>query len=262
MAERGAPGTRSYTIPRPSSVLLHSRALLIAVLAVGAGLATAAATAHKTLLIVDEPISEFVRDDAGIGLFQDVTRLGASALGITLSLFAAAVLWPRCRFFAVVFPTAVVAAIITDVVLKIAVDRPRPPFPDTGTALGSFPSGHALRAVVLFGLVPPAIYVLDRSLRAFWASVCAGGLAVIATMVSRVYLGAHWPTDVLASALIGAVLLLVAEYVLASPAAWRWCAGCPLHRREVVSAAAVAQGASGGSATDTTTAPEASGSPG
>ena len=70
----------------------------------------------------------------------------------------------------------------------------------------SFPSGHAQNAVVFWGY--PALVLRKR-----WFSVLA--LAMITLIcVSRIYLGQHWPIDVLGGALIGAALLAASFWLL------------------------------------------------
>jgi len=97
---------------------------------------------------------------------------------------------------------------ITDVAVKPLVDRPRPYDADPSISVivgkafnSSMPSGHAARAVAgaIAGarLIPGAGWLL-------WPF----GLLV---MVSRVYVGVHWPTDVLAGAIVG---LFCAWFVL------------------------------------------------
>lgn len=87
--------------------------------------------------------------------------------------------------------------------------RPRPPFlnhltPETGF---SFPSGHSFVALSFYGLL---VYFLLRSTKNNFlrmAAVAAGVFVVLAVGFSRIYLGAHWPSDVLASYAVGAVWL-------------------------------------------------------
>ncbi len=74
----------------------------------------------------------------------------------------------------------------------------------------SFPSGHSVTSVVFYGLL---LYLIQRNcknktLRNILSVVC-GFLAVIIGP-SRIYVGVHWPTDVLAGWCIGAVVLIIA----------------------------------------------------
>jgi len=76
------------------------------------------------------------------------------------------------------------------------------------------PSGHAQTSVLFWGLV-------SRSLSRPWVPVAAAAV-VLAISVSRVYLGVHFPHDVLAGWMIGAVLL--AAFIWAGPRLARWFA--------------------------------------
>ncbi|MCX6897756.1 MAG: phosphatase PAP2 family protein [Verrucomicrobia bacterium] len=64
----------------------------------------------------------------------------------------------------------------------------------------AFPSGHALRAFLLIGVI--ALWVMPRAAVFWWA---LAGLA----SVSRLYLGHHWTTDVMGGALLATVLLMI-----------------------------------------------------
>ena len=95
--------------------------------------------------------------------------------------------------------------------LQLLVDRPRPPADLVGVtnALGGlgFPSGHAYQSLVLFGFLIYLVTVLvsrtwlRRSIQVFLV------LLILAIGVSRVYLGAHWPSDILGAYLLGGSLL-------------------------------------------------------
>ena len=95
--------------------------------------------------------------------------------------------------------------------LKIIVDRPRPT-DDLIAVLQShdglsFPSGHAFTAVVIMGLL---FYLAPRLLSWRWAVTvvrAASLVMILLTGLSRVYLGAHWPSDVLGGLLFGGITL-------------------------------------------------------
>jgi membrane-associated phospholipid phosphatase len=217
-------------LPRPSHLLLRSKPLAIAVAVAAVAMGVVAAVHPDWLLEVDEPIVDAVRGDALVDFFRFWTQLGSQQDMVLVGVIFAVLLWPRCRPFAVAFPAALLLGVVLDVTLKVIVDRPRPPEPIVGTALGSFPSGHALTGAIFFGLLPPAVWIALRRRLVFWLSVPIAFTVGLLVVLSRVYLGAHWPSDVVASLLIGAAILLATEYLLGTEFAGRHCDGCPIHR--------------------------------
>jgi membrane-associated phospholipid phosphatase len=113
--------------------------------------------------------------------------------------------WRRHWLRLAAFALAVVTSEALIGPLKAAYDRPRPPDSLIATSGASFPSGHAIAAAVTaVGLVlvlsPPG------PMRWRWEVRAAVFAAVMA--LSRVYLRAHWLSDVVAGALLGAGLVL------------------------------------------------------
>jgi undecaprenyl-diphosphatase len=133
-------------------------------------------------------------------LMPVVSDLGRSAF-IWLAIAAIASVYPTRRMAAWRLVLAVgLTSLIVNAGFKPLVDRARPfdVLPDvrvidTRSTSASFPSGHAANA---FAGALAAGRLLPGGRAAFWALA-----ALIA--VSRVYVGVHWPTDVVAGALIG-----------------------------------------------------------
>lgn len=101
--------------------------------------------------------------------------------------------------------------------LKIAINRPRPTedmvrIVEKATR-HSFPSGHVLFYVVFFGFMALLMYRLKSLPGALRAIVGFISLFLVFTVpFSRVYLGAHWFTDVVAGFLLGMLCLLTLSY--------------------------------------------------
>ena len=88
--------------------------------------------------------------------------------------------------------------------VKHAVGRPRPPRELwLVTAQGaSFPSGHAANATLACAAAAVVVFLLDRRRPVRVTTVALAGLAVVAVGYSRVELGVHWATDVVAGGLV------------------------------------------------------------
>jgi len=96
-------------------------------------------------------------------------------------------------------------------IIKNIIDRPRPPLTEalvTETSY-SFPSGHSFIAIAFYGLI---IFFLFDSFKKKYLKILSlvlGIILVILIGASRIYLGAHWPSDVLASYTSGLAWLTI-----------------------------------------------------
>ncbi|MER6145285.1 phosphatase PAP2 family protein [Streptomyces sparsogenes] len=138
-----------------------------------------------------------------------------------MALMAGWLLWRRETLLAMwVVATAALGTALQQGV-KAAVGRERPHWrnPVDSAHYAAFPSGHALTATVAFGLL---LWVMARrGARAVWLRVVAllAVVSVAGVGFTRVYLGVHWPTDVLAGWLLGAALVCAAVAAYPGPAA-------------------------------------------
>ncbi|MFJ8635750.1 phosphatase PAP2 family protein [Streptomyces sp. NPDC093568] len=99
--------------------------------------------------------------------------------------------------------------------LKALLDRPRPAWPDPvdSAHYAAYPSGHAMTATVVCGLL---LWLLHRhgADRTLWrTAVCVAAVSVAGVGLTRVWLGVHWATDVLGGWLLGALVVVLAVAV-------------------------------------------------
>lgn len=145
-------------------------------------------------------------------LMRDLTALGGVGLLTLITLAVAGFLALGRKTHAALFVLgAVGGGMLLSTLLKIGFDRPRPDLVPHGSIVytASFPSGHAmLAAVVYLTLGALLARVQPRRLLKLYLL----GLAILLTVAvgaSRVYLGVHWPTDVVAGWAIGAAWALL-----------------------------------------------------
>ena len=134
-----------------------------------------------------------------------ITLLGGTPVVIALCLGVSIVEYRRLPTWAVpaFMATVVVSQLVVTNLIKVAVGRERPNVARLVEASGfSFPSGHTAASAAVYAAI--ALVVgrrRDRRTKAVVAGV-AGGITVAVAM-SRVLLGAHWLTDVIAGAALG-----------------------------------------------------------
>lgn len=151
----------------------------------------------------DDRVRMLVHAHASPGM-TDLMR-GFSGIGeprVLVTLGVLAILWLariRRRRTAMLFGVAVAGAEILDQLAKMVCHRPRPaPFFGLAAPFGySYPSGHALVSCTFFGTLAAiaARRTNSRARRWLYYSVAAGTTAAIG--YSRIYLGVHYPSDVL-----------------------------------------------------------------
>lgn len=133
------------------------------------------------------------------------TTLGGGGPAVIVGVMAAIVFFLRKqRFAGILFVAVMLGTVAIELGAKswYAVTRPAPA--DALTAIGeySFPSGHTIRAVGLAGSF--VVVLLSRKRKWWtWPVVVAFVVAAVGVGWTRVYLGVHWPTDVIASGLLG-----------------------------------------------------------
>ena len=143
---------------------------------------------------------------------------GATVPIIVLGAIGCLVLWRLARGwrFAVFLAVAVVGETALFLIASVIIDRERPDIPqlDEAPPTSSFPSGHTAASVALmFGLVI-ALYTLYRARKILVIGAVLATLYAGFVLVSRLYRGMHWPTDVASSVLFASVWLLSLKAIL------------------------------------------------
>lgn len=142
-----------------------------------------------------------------------------AVIGVSLSLavlaLAVTASWRPVVFVAV----TIIGEVGLYFVIGQVVGRMRPDVVDLTTGLpvgASWPSGHAAAAAALYGAVAAVILTYSRA-RWRWAVLALPLLLPLAIGVSRIYVAAHHPTDVVAGVVLGGVWVLVCARLLLNP---------------------------------------------
>lgn len=145
----------------------------------------------------DDPIGPLWVEE----IFRDFTGLGGvGVLGLLTAATLGYLLLMGQRRTALYLAVAIVGGLLVSVALKAGFHRPRPDLVSHGSMVytSSFPSGHSMLSAIVYltGGAMLAMLHRRRSVR-IYILACAC-LVTLLVGISRVYLGVHWPTDVLA----------------------------------------------------------------
>ncbi|KYF63131.1 hypothetical protein BE11_09175 [Sorangium cellulosum] len=216
----------STTFPSVARVLreLSAAEYLVIHLALGLALSMAAlvfvaladaVSGGASIVQVDRALARALHgatSSAGVAALRAFTRLGSGwALTVVAIVVAAALLWRRERVLAVGWLIALAGGGLLNYALKALFARPRPTF-DEPLALAagwSFPSGHSMGTFVTFGMLSYLGLLFVRALRVRLALLALAMSWTVAMGFSRMYLGVHYLSDVLAGFAAGSMWLAV-----------------------------------------------------
>jgi undecaprenyl-diphosphatase len=136
----------------------------------------------------------------------ELTYLGTGTVVLMIVGVAALFLWhTQHKHSAILLLAAVAGNILLNGVLKLVYHRPRPDVFAWGThaVSSSFPSGHAMSATVCYGTVA---YLVARLQKHGWSrtlTLVGATILIVLICATRLYLGVHYPSDVLAGIVVG-----------------------------------------------------------
>jgi membrane-associated phospholipid phosphatase len=206
-------------------VVLRGRYLLAAYVLALLALAALAVAAHaQAVLPGDLPLTRELQESRSpvvFWFFSSISAIGFSVPSAIIEIVAVLILWLLQLRLESLFLVLSLLADLLGGILKIVVGRHRPSSDLVHVVQQiqqpSFPSGHTLHYTVFYGFL---FFVIATNFKSSWLRnsalvICA--LLVLLVGPSRVYLGEHWPTDVLGGYLVGALCLapLIAGYLWA-----------------------------------------------
>ncbi|WP_056938086.1 phosphatase PAP2 family protein [Companilactobacillus versmoldensis] len=180
-----------------------------------------------TLLVANN--SQFINDfdDLGISLiyqnhsnslllfFRSLTQVGGTIMTIIITLIFLAILSVKKYYYAAAFLlTNKLSMVIVNTLIKHLIQRPRPDqhhFMLESTY--SYPSGHASSA---FSLYIPLLVIGIFIVKKIGTKIIISTLAVLMAIIigySRIYLGVHYPSDIIGAYLLAAFILITTIYL-------------------------------------------------
>jgi undecaprenyl-diphosphatase len=147
---------------------------------------------------------------------RDITGLGSvfTILFVTVSV-AAYLAFTERRRIALYVIGAVGGGELASTVLKLFYHRPRPDLVPHGMEVftASFPSGHAMMSAIAYLTLAILLARIDRNRRVKVLVLVLGVSITLLVGLSRIYLGVHWPSDVLAGWCVGAAWAALCWFV-------------------------------------------------
>jgi undecaprenyl-diphosphatase len=224
--DQASPGTRA--------AITHRRAVvgLITALTVAALLTITVSAGSDILDGFDTALTDLTRgwaDPAGwpvdvahvIGLVTAPlwSALAATALVVTLLL-------THHRAAAGLLAMSGIAGVTVSETVKMSMGRTRPPGAEEfeQDLDKSFPSGHAMVGIYLYLATGLVLIHLGRSLGLRWMEVVGRALVIVGPLIglSRLVLGVHWPSDIIAGWAFGSAVLLASALILWWPLDRGW----------------------------------------
>lgn len=206
---------------RPSVSRRLARASAAALLAF---VALSVLVAHGAPEVLDDPLRTALDKVDAVRRLRVLNPLAETETAVAVGAAIGLATW-RCRPFAVTYLVALAAAWGLAVGTNRLVGRARPD--GVLQDISSYPSGHVVVAAIMTGLLPVAVLVFTRRRRIALAVAAVLGTGLVGIAVDRVSVGAHWPTDVLGSLLLGTAVTAAALAVVLAPSSHRSCRSCP-----------------------------------
>ena len=199
---------RAHTIVGAVGIFLVA-GLVVAIAGTASFVAIASEVREGETQGFDEAVIRWMGEHHTPLLDRAMVELTALGTGVTvLMIVAIAALFltlTQHKYSAILLLVATTGGLVLNGVLKLGFERPRPSIfvPVVDTVSSSFPSGHAMSSAIVYGTVAYLAARLHRRRWARWLVMMFALVVIVLISFSRMYLGVHYPSDVLAGVIIG-----------------------------------------------------------
>jgi len=169
---------------------------------------------EKDTLYFDQQMANFIyiwRNPGLTKIMIFITNFGAQYMMVIFVLAVIFLIWRKHKRDALSLVIILVMGVIINLSLKQVIQRPRPVIsPLIAESSYSFPSGHAMNSSVFYLAMSFYVYHLTKR-KKLSLLVTMGSIALIILIgLSRIYLGVHYPSDIVAGYVVGAWWLVTA----------------------------------------------------
>ena len=148
------------------------------------------------------------KNDYVTNFYKFVTFFGSTGFIIGLCVFFLVIFWKNKK--GLIIALCLIVSTILNNVIKVIVRRERPlSLMLVEETTFSFPSGHTMASVSMYGLLMYFVYKSNLSKGVKITLITGLALLTLAIALSRIYLGAHYATDVLAAIIVSSIWLII-----------------------------------------------------
>lgn len=153
-----------------------------------------------------------IRTDMVTNFFKIFTKLGTTRICLIIGVTLVLIFRKRVYLW---LPFTTIVIKIINVLTKLLINRPRPDILRlVHEKETSFPSGHAMMSITLYGLLIYFIYSKISKNSVKWILIIGLSSIILLIGVSRIYLGVHYATDIIGGYLLGMIyLVIITNYI-------------------------------------------------
>ena len=141
--------------------------------------------------------------------YKFITFFGSTKFMISLCIILLVIfILVKKKWYGINIVIGLISSTIVNNVVKVLISRERPDVLKlVNESTYSFPSGHTMASVMMYGIIIYYIYRSKLNKYLKWLLISIFGLLILLIMISRIYLGAHYVTDVVGGLLLSLFLL-------------------------------------------------------
>ena len=140
--------------------------------------------------------------------YKFITFFGSTKFMISLCIILLVIfILVKKKWYGINIVIGLISSTIVNNVVKVLISRERPDVLKlVNESTYSFPSGHTMASVMMYGIIIYYIYRSKLNKYLKWILISIFGLLILLIMISRIYLGAHYVTDVVGGLLLSLFL--------------------------------------------------------